>query len=219
MLFSNVKGFDDLPFLSMIGFEDNVIYEVLNITLSDSKVDFTNNEITFNIWNGLSKDILENQPPMLEKLMKRIRTGSSLQFMKMASDDVLIEALDPYFNVTELAKNGSIGNGHIIEHIIKPYIKASDIHKAIFKKDSVYRNDKGEIDYGYSPTILALKKVKDYLKPIRDFAAYNETGLPSWMVIDPNDYRPLTEIATYPDFQEYAEKVKKGDLEFRRITF
>lgn len=208
-MFSNVKGFDDLPFLSMIGFEDNVIYEVLNITPSDSKVDFTNNKTTYNIWNGLPKDILENQPPMLKKLMKRIREGNY-----DANDDVLIEALDPYFNVTQLARNGDVKNKYIMERIIKPYIKASDIHNHVFKKDSVYRNDKGEIDYGDLLTMDAINTIKEHMKKYRNFAAYMETGLPSWMVKDPNDYRPITEIATYPDFQEYAQMVKTGGKNF-----
>jgi len=189
----------------MIGFDDNVIYEVLNINYSGSKVDFTNNKITFNIWNGLPKDILENQPPMLKKLMTRIKRGNFY-----ATDEVIIEALNPYFNVSQLARIGDVKNKDIIERIIKPYIKASDIHNHVFKKDSVYRNDKGEIDYGDLLTMDALNTIKEHMKAYRNFAAYMETGLPSWMVIDPNDYRPLTEIATYPDYQEYAYKVENG---------
>ena len=189
----------------MIGFEDNVIYEVLNITLSDSKVDFTNNKTTFNIWNGLPKDILENQPPMLKKLMTRIMKGNFY-----STDEVVIEALNPYFNVTQLKANSNVKNKDIIERIIKPYIKASNLHHAIFKKDSAFRNEKGDIDYGDKHTIDALNDVKNYMKSYRNFAAYMETGLPSWMVKDPNDYRPLTEIATYSDYQEYAHKVKTG---------
>lgn len=200
-----MKGFDDLSFLSMMGFDNDVIYDVLNITYSDSKVDFTNNEITFNIWNGLPKNILENQPPMLKTLMKRIMRGNFY-----ATDEVIIEALYPYFNVAQLKANGNVKNKDIIERIIKPYIKASDIHYHVFKKDSVYRNDKGEIDYGDKATIDALAEIKNYMTSYRNFAAYMETGLPSWMVKDPNDYRPLTEIATYPDYQDYAHKVKTG---------
>jgi len=205
-LFSNVKDFEDLPFLSMIvGFDDNVIYDVLNITPSDSKVDFTNNEITFNIWNGLPKNILENQPPMLKKLMKRIMRGNFY-----ATDEVIIEALNPYFNVTQLKANGKVPHAVIIERIIIPYIKASNIHHHVFKKDSVFRNDKGEINYGDKNTIDAINSIKEKMEAYRNFAAYMETGLPSWMVVKPNDYYPLTEIATYADYQEYAQKVKTG---------